>query len=227
MSSTVASRNCCTFPNCKRTTISTAARSKRRFSVGSCSRSDIVARLDTDFRVVATTAAVRVAPVTLGIDSQALLQQLECSCRPVVMRDTRNAPEHTKGFDRARCFRPYPCLRTPSRTVPEFPPPSLGGIVIAADEHRRLSVFKSAGLRFGAAPPTELNALTKLLFGKLCLEPLHERLIWPGEVLQYTVDRRRIGNRIGRIDNWSHPTNWAAPAKRKVSQLLRCLSPLA
>ena len=51
------------------------------------------------------------------------------------------------------------------------------------------------------ALPTQLNAFTKSGLGSERLQPLHERFVLRGEVLQDTVHWRRIGDRVRGVDD--------------------------
>jgi hypothetical protein len=115
------------------------------------------------------------------------------------MKETGNAPEHTKRFDRPSglshthvgCFPPE--LRENSRYD------LLASAVVPAYEHGRGAALE---LRIHhARAANRIESLHEANALKLPLKTLHQGIVEIGEELQYSVFWRRVCDGVGRIDD--------------------------
>jgi len=91
---------------------------------------------------------------------------------PFIAQEARNAPKHAKRLDGAGRFRLPHVSSFPAELVEDFAHDLSGRLVVAADEHRRLSALE---LGVHHAPIADgIEGLDKASLRKLALKPFHQ-----------------------------------------------------
>ena len=148
-----------------------------------------IATGDDDNRIV-----VRARHRRLGF-----VQKLE-RVRPLVLGEAQDAPQHAQRLDRARRFHLAHVGCLPAELIVDAAHDGLGLVVIAADEHGRLGAARKMRIDHARVADGVVR-LDEMRVGKRVLQSLHQRPIEVGVEFQHAVFRRRIRNRVGRVDH--------------------------
>src|SRR4029450_10492761 len=118
---------------------------------------------------------------------------------PLVLAKARDAPQLGEWFDGARRGRGSEIEPFPAELVDDLRNGRLRVGIVAAIEHRRLPRLE---VRIDHAGGTDaVERLHEADGWKRFLQLLEQRGVRPGEVLDDAVDRRRLGDRVGRVDH--------------------------
>ena len=113
------------------------------------------------------------------------------------MEKAGDAPEDAKRFDRARRKGAAQIERFPTELIEDARHDLLGGGVVAADEHG--GAPGRVGRIYHARVADRAERLHEPHIGMRFLKALHQRFVDGREVLEHAVDRRRWGDRVGRV----------------------------